>query len=260
MGLPYDFFSHLTRLQSLNLSGLRIEVLPKSVYDLTELQWLILKRCSNIKRFRRLKKWKKLVGLDLSGAISFKNFAETGFKLLPKLQFLNLSNSMIRSLPFLRDITELNHLLVSGCQNLSRLPSIKSLSKLQVLDLSGAGIKEFQNHSFQKNVDLKILDLSETAITWLPSNISIHHFYLKGCSRLEKMNRLESPEKLEVLDLSGSSSLVCNLFENSQSFKNKSQNSAPNFRHSETPGIITFILFRLGKVANLKFLKQTGGA
>ncbi|KAL3509004.1 hypothetical protein ACH5RR_028405 [Cinchona calisaya] len=222
MGLPDDFFTHLTKLRSLNLSGLQIEVLPKSVYDLTELHWLILKGCSNIKRLRRLKKWKKLVVLDLSGANSFKNFAETSFKSLPKLQFLDISNTMIRSLPFLRDITELTHLLVNGCQNLSRLPSIKSLSKLQVLDLSGAGIKEFQDHSFQKNVDLKILDLSETAITWLPSNICTHNFYLKGCSRLEKMNCLESPEKLEVLDLSGSSSLVdidVNLFEQTKNLR-----------------------------------------
>lgn len=221
-GLPDDIFTHLTKLECLNLSGLSIEVLPISVYHLTELQKLILKGCSSIKRLRSLRRWRKLVVLDLSGAVSFKNFPEASFRSLPKLQFLDLSNTKISSLPFLRENAELMHLSVIGCQKMSRLPSIKSLSKLQVLDLSGAGIEEFQDRSFKKNARLKILDLSGTTVSCLPSNISACEIYLKGCSRVEKINCVESPENLEVLDLSGASSLVeidANFFEQTKNLR-----------------------------------------
>ncbi|CAK9183786.1 unnamed protein product [Ilex paraguariensis] len=81
---------------------------------------------------------------------------------------LDLSNTNIKSIPILRDIGALTHLFVRDCQGVERLRSIKSLSKLQVLDLSGSSINEFRDQSLEPNnlptlnslSKLEVIDLS----------------------------------------------------------------------------------------------------
>ncbi|KAL3499661.1 hypothetical protein ACH5RR_038754 [Cinchona calisaya] len=209
--IPENFFEKLTQLRSLHFSDLQIEVLPKSFYDLTELRWFILKRCSFLKQLRSLRKSEKLMVVDLSGAASLTNFPEKNLKSLPNLKTLNLSETKIKTLPILHETGELTHLSVSGCRNIDRLPSIRSLTNLQVLDLSWSTIKEFHDRSLQHNIGLKILDLSGTAIPskLLPSNISKpREIYLRCCSGITYINCAESPKDLEILDFSGSCNLV----------------------------------------------------
>ncbi|CDP14962.1 unnamed protein product, partial [Coffea canephora] len=207
--MPKNFFQHLKKLRSLHFSDFQIEVMPDSFYHLTELSWLILKRFSHLTKLQSLKECQNLMVIDLSGAASLPTFPEKNLKSLSKLQTLNLSNSKIKSLPIFHETGELTHLSVSGCSNMDRVPSIRSLSNLQVLDLSWSTIVEFQDKSFQNNTSLKILDLSGTAIPSLPFNIGKpREFYLKNCSEIKYMNCVESSEELEILDFSSACNLV----------------------------------------------------
>nr|XP_027081934.1 putative disease resistance protein At4g19050 [Coffea arabica]XP_027081935.1 putative disease resistance protein At4g19050 [Coffea arabica] len=209
--IPENFFQQLTRLCSLHFSDLQIEVLPKSFYDLTKLRWFILKGCSHLTKLQSLRKCEELMVVDLSGAALLPVFPEKNLRHLPKLKTLNLSKTTIKYLPIFHETGELTHLSVSGCRNLKRLPSIQSLTNLQVLDLSWSAIKEFQDKSLHNNSNLKVLDLSGIGIPsdLLPSNISKPcEFYLRSCSKIEYINIAESPKDLEVLDISGASNLV----------------------------------------------------
>nr|XP_027081248.1 putative disease resistance protein At4g19050 [Coffea arabica] len=197
--VPDNFFQQMTQLRALHFSDLQIKVLPKSFYDLTELRWLILKGLSHLTELKSLKKCQKLMVVDLSGAASLPTFPEKNLKSLSKLQTLNLSNTKIKSLPILHETKELTHLSVSSCRNMDRLPSIRSLTNLQVLDISWSAIMDFQDKSFESNSSLKILDLSGTAIPWVPFNIS------KPCAcNLVKIEAkfFDCLEKLRVLNLS----------------------------------------------------------
>ncbi|CDP19481.1 unnamed protein product [Coffea canephora] len=197
------------QLRSLHFCDLQIKVLPKSFYDLTELRWLILKGLSHLTKLKSLKKCQKLMVVDLSGAASLPTFPEKNWKSLLKLQTLNLSNTKIKSLPILHETKELTHLSVSGCRSMDRLPSIRSLTNLQVLDISWSAIMDFQDKSFEINSSLKILDLSGTAIPWVPFNVSKPcEFYLSCCSEIKYMNCVESPKQLEILDFLGACNLV----------------------------------------------------
>ncbi|CAK9173285.1 unnamed protein product [Ilex paraguariensis] len=203
-----DVFHHMTKLRSLNLSAPQIEELPASFYGLTELRWLILKGCSCLKEMQSLKKFEKLLVLNLSGATSLEKFPEKNVKALEKLETLDLSNTSIKSIPILRGIRALTHLSASDCHGVERLRSIQSLTNLQVLDLSGSSIEEFRDQSFNSNDKLRILDLSRTEISWLPSNLSDpRQLYLKGCLRLTELPFIDSLKSLEALDLSGASNL-----------------------------------------------------
>uniref|UniRef100_A0A5B6ZQQ5 Uncharacterized protein n=2 Tax=Davidia involucrata TaxID=16924 RepID=A0A5B6ZQQ5_DAVIN len=207
--IPGNFFKHMPHLRSLNLSALHINSLPSSLYDLSELVWLVLRGCSCLETLGSLKNFKKLLELDLSGATSLKSIQDKRFSENKKLQTLNLSHSQIKSLPLLNDLVELTHLSLSGCTHLDRLRGISKVTRLQVLDLSDSQkIKEFHDQSLENNAALQILDLSRTSVDRLPSSINPRYLYLKGCSQLQKLPFIEALKDLEVLDLSGASSLV----------------------------------------------------
>ncbi|XP_059660224.1 putative disease resistance protein At4g19050 [Cornus florida] len=208
---PDDLFQHMPHLQSLNMSAVQIDKLPSSIYELSELCWLILKGCSRLATLESLRKLNKLVVLDLSGATSLKTFKDKTFGQNKELKMLDLSQTQIKSLPKLLNLGDLTHLSLSGCKVLDRLPSLQSLSSLQKLDLSGAEkFNEFHEHSLKNSADLKILDLSETAVKCLPSNISnLHRLFLRRCSQLKSLSGTEGLNKdLEILDLAGTHSLV----------------------------------------------------
>ncbi|KAL6990928.1 hypothetical protein U1Q18_009049 [Sarracenia purpurea var. burkii] len=202
--IPEDFFEHIPRLQSLNLSLLQIDSLPSSFYKLGELRWLILRECSRIKILKSLKIFKNLIVLDVSGATSLDNIQDKNFKENKELQVLNFSKTKIKSLPLVNSLRKLTHLLLSGCLELDRLRGINAVTSLEVLDLSGANkFKEFHDQSLEKIVNLKIFDLSGTVVDDLPSNIgNPHHLYLKGCPRLNDLSCIETLGHLKTLDLS----------------------------------------------------------
>lgn len=202
--IPDEFFKNIPRLQSLNLSFLQINDLPSSLYDLSELRWLILRGCSRLKSLQSLKKCKNLAVLDLSGATSLEKILDKNFLQNQELQMLNFSKTKIKCIPLVNSLKKLTHLLLSRCLELERLRGINGVTSLQVLDLSNASkFNEFHDQSLDGIVGFKILDLSGTAIDHLPSKIGNPlHLFLRGCTRLEDLSCLETLKDLELIDIS----------------------------------------------------------
>ncbi|KAL3522146.1 hypothetical protein ACH5RR_014980 [Cinchona calisaya] len=214
--IPDNIFSHMPHLKSLNLSFLPIASLPLSLYSLKELVWLILRGCSHLQELRSLKMFDKLQVLDLSGARSLKFFQDKSLSSNQELRILNLSGSQIISLPLLRNLSKLTHLLLCDCNHLDRLRKITALSSLQILDLSGStNFKEFVDPSFEKLTSLKVINVSQTAVKQLPLDIrSLRQLCIRNCSELKELPFVESIKGLQELDLSGS----CNLENIEESF------------------------------------------
>ncbi|KAM2436926.1 hypothetical protein EV1_014025 [Malus domestica] len=203
-----DLFTDMPHLRSLNLSGANIKLLPRSLFQKTELRWLILRGCSQLIELPRLKSFKNLQVLDLHGATSFKKFQDKTFAPLQKLQLIDLSNSQISRLPFLHNLRDLTRLLLAGCRSLKRLPILNTLTQLQILDLSDAtSLQEIQKEPLD---GLKVLDLSQTQISGLPSSVgNLSDLVLRDCSHLVKLPPIGATNKeLEQLDLSGSRNLA----------------------------------------------------
>ncbi|KAL1822487.1 hypothetical protein ACET3Z_009265 [Daucus carota] len=208
--LPEDLFKAMRQLRSLNLSQLKIESLPSSLFELKEIKWLILRECSCLKSVSgSLRNLEHLLHLDLSYASSFESFLDTNFHFNKKLQILDVSKTKIKTLPLLKELKKLTHLLLSDCADLDRLRSIAPLTSLQTLDISGATkFKEFHDLSLEMVGELKIINLSDTSLELLPSHISHpRQLFLKRCLKLKQLECMDSLEKLEILDLSGSTQL-----------------------------------------------------
>lgn len=266
--IPDDLFICNPRLQSLNLSGMGIDELPSSLYDLRELRWLILSECSRLKTLRSLENLRDLIVLDLFGATSLEYCENKSFHMNSNLQILNLSQTKIEVLPRLADNTKLTHLLLSGCTKLDRLRKIQSLNKLQILDLSDSSCTIFQDESLDGLNDFLTLDLSKTQVRTLPSisNLSnLRRLLLSGCLKLQDLPDLNLLKNLEVLDISGCAFLktlqdnsfeqmsrlqILNLSETNISFLPKLANLS-NLRHLLLEGCNS-----LKAIPGLEFLTQ----
>ena len=230
------FFRKLLQLRSLKLSAVQIKSLPSSISELSELRWLMLRGCASLEELPRLQKLESLLVLDLSGAIELRKLKDKTFKAHAKLRMLDLSQTKIDRLPFLKNLGNLTRLSLRCCECLTRLPSLKSVSQLEILDLSGSSkLKENQDEIFPSMDGLKTLNLSNTAIRHLPSNnnslpnlelmnlsdalsldkIEDNIFEHLRCLRrlklsktnLQKLPSLSNLCNLEILNLSGCSAL-----------------------------------------------------
>ncbi|GLT61473.1 hypothetical protein SLA2020_341760 [Shorea laevis] len=214
--IPQTIFKQMTHIQSLNLSALQIKSLPESVSNLAELRWLILRWCSCLEKLPKLRKSVKLEVLDLHHATSFKRFTDKSFSVFHKLQMLDLSYTQIDRLPIFRDkqtpqtLDEFRRLILRGCDRLNTLPSLESLSALQILDISGAAkLQEINDDHLKSKEALRILDFSETETSHLPPNFrDLSELHLRGCCGLIDLPKLEGLKQLQVLDLSGCEKLV----------------------------------------------------
>ncbi|KAG5583480.1 hypothetical protein H5410_054107 [Solanum commersonii] len=202
--IPDNLFKHMPHIQSLNLSSLQVSSLPSSLCHLTELVWLILRDCSSLKEIGSLKSMTRLQVLDLSGSTSLEKFLDKSFAINKELRMLNLSNTKIKLLPVIKDLRNLTYLLLRDCKSLRRLRMIGSLSSLQILDLSGAtNFVEFHDQSLEQLGDLEEINVSQTQIEKLPSDIcNIHRLSLRGCSKFKEFPHLKNPDALQFLDLS----------------------------------------------------------
>ncbi|XP_040990785.1 putative disease resistance protein At4g19050 [Juglans microcarpa x Juglans regia] len=187
-----DLFKEMTNLQTLNFCAVSIKTLPSSLSNLSQLRWLILRRCPFLEILPNLKAHTNLEVLDLSGSTSLLKITDKNFSHLKKIQFLDFSHTSIKRFPILCNpgkLENLTRLLLRDCK-LTRLPSFKALPALQYLDISASNILKEINGDFSENKDkLKILDLSKTEIKRLPSNFG-------------------NFPNLELLDLSDASNLV----------------------------------------------------
>ncbi|KAL8125594.1 hypothetical protein AgCh_013027 [Apium graveolens] len=208
--LPDDFFGAMPQLRSLNLSHLKIKSLPSSLFNLNNIRWLILKGCSRLQNISgSLRNLGNLLHLDLSNASSFESFSDTNFHSNKELRILDVSKTKIKTLPLLKELKKLTHLLLSDCADLDRLRSIAPLSSLQTLDISGAKkFKEFHDLSLEMVGKLSSINLSDTSLELLPSHVSHpRQIILKRCLKLKQLECMDSLENLEILDLSGSTQM-----------------------------------------------------
>ncbi|KAB1669563.1 hypothetical protein ES319_1Z033000v1 [Gossypium barbadense] len=139
----------LGKLKMMNLEGSQNLIKTPDFTTASNLEVLILKGCT------------KLVDVHPSIAV------------LKSVKVLNLRDCRsLRSLPTIIGMESLETLILSGCSSLLRFPEIDGkMERLKTLDLSGCYRVENLSENLQHAKFLEELDLSETAITELPSFI-----------------------------------------------------------------------------------------
>ncbi|CAL9241767.1 unnamed protein product, partial [Arabidopsis halleri] len=226
-----EFFKSFLELRSLHLSGLKITSSPSSISDLKELHCLIIKDCPLLEDFPNIQELLNLEVVDISGARGLQTCFDNAkdgkknksknknFYLLTKLQLLDFSESQIERLPIFQDsavaakLHSLTRLLLRNCSKLRRLPSLKPLSGLQILDLSGTtSLVEMLEVCFEDKHELKTLNLSGTNLSELATTIeelsSLNELLLRDCINLDAIPNIQKLENLEVIDVSGSAKLA----------------------------------------------------
>ena len=192
--LPKYLPSYLKAFSVLRCKNL--STLPEYLNKISELEFLSLSGCSNLKAITKLPQNTKILNLDkCSNLIS-----------LPELpvciQILNLSGcSSLRALPRLPE--GLSELYIDGCSSLKTLPNLPD--DLKELDLSNCS-------------DLEV-------ITDLPTNLK--KLTLSGCSKLT--NLPDFPPNLEFLDLKGCNQLSSESINKLKALERANRNN-PNFR------------------------------
>uniref|UniRef100_A0A2N9E663 Uncharacterized protein n=1 Tax=Fagus sylvatica TaxID=28930 RepID=A0A2N9E663_FAGSY len=180
---PETFFKPMKELQVLALFNPRFKSLPKSLSEIHNLQFLVLRGCDQLGSIDQIKEFEHLTVLEISGASSLKNIEDDFFEKmkrtskpqslwtpdkclssLQKLQMLDLSQTNINHLPILKTL-RLTQLILRDCKGLSRLCKLESLTDLQILDLSSTtALKQMRDDSLNKKGKLKILNLSKSVI------------------------------------------------------------------------------------------------
>jgi len=206
--VPDIFFKPMLGLQVLVIFNPTFRSLPSSLSKMDELRLLVLRGCDPLENIDPIKGLESLTVLEISGAASLKNIPDDFFQKLSKLRSLKLSVDQITSLPSISHLIELRWLILSGCSSLKKLPKIKTLTKLEVIDLSGATeLETLEGRAWVELVNLRMLDVSRTKISRLPilgdklGNLTT--LSLSGCKRLARLPKLKGLSNLQVLDLSG---------------------------------------------------------
>ncbi|KAL5713129.1 hypothetical protein ACHQM5_015235 [Ranunculus cassubicifolius] len=191
-------------LITLDLSRTRID---KLVTEAANLIHLLLKECEYLEELPHLE-FPNLQVLDLSGSFNFKKFEDDSLGKLCRLGILNLSNTQVGVLPALSECSHLRQILLRGCLKLETLPALISLIKLEVLDVSGAtSFRQFEDESLGVKEHFRELNLSGTQVLELSIFSECHNLcklIVSECSKLKMLLPLEPLQKLQVLDVSGS--------------------------------------------------------
>ncbi|KAK9275152.1 hypothetical protein L1049_022411 [Liquidambar formosana] len=160
------------------------------------------------------KHWKKISTLLLDGDRLCREIPETFFQGMQGLQVLALFNSRLKSLPLsLSKMEKLRVLVLRGCEFLDNIDQIRELKMLSVLEISGASsLEKIPDDLFEQIPSLRSLNLCAFQITSLPSSLfnlsKLRWLILRGCSRLQLLPSLKAFKDLEVLDLSGATSVI----------------------------------------------------
>ncbi|KAJ4912651.1 Disease resistance protein (NBS-LRR class) family [Raphanus sativus] len=230
-----DLFKKINKLQSLNLSELSIRSSPSTIENLSMLRCFILRDCPYLQDLPNFNvDTKKLEVIDIRGARDLKSYFDRvkdwkdykgknkNFAHLRKLEHLDFSGTQIIRLPIfhLKDSSNdfstmpaLTRLLVQNCTELKRLPQLKPLTKLQVLDVSGSKkLVEMLEVCLEDKEELRILDISETALPELADTINddvhLNQLLVRNCPAMKELPSIEKLTHLEVLDVSGCNKLA----------------------------------------------------
>ncbi|KAK1386722.1 Disease resistance protein [Heracleum sosnowskyi] len=192
----------MTALKVIDLSGCSINRLPANISNPS---YLYLRGCPRLKKLFSLEILKALEVLDVSGSSRLVEVEPDFFKQLTVLRVLNLSKTIVKSLPSVSSLFSLRELLISHCAALEELKGLDSLKQLEVIDLSHcSALKSIDDNSFQHMSRLQMLDLSYTKIKTLPSLSranSLRRLILKKCTNLE-LGPLPNLSKIVELNLS----------------------------------------------------------
>ncbi|PTQ86726.1 leucine-rich repeat protein [Agitococcus lubricus] len=175
-----------TGAKECDLSDLRIEELPESIKQLTQLEVLSLRGCKWLKNILALEALTELKQLDLSRCRS------------------------LRDVSVVSHLSGLQQLDLSGCENLKDVSVLSHLSSLQQLSLSWcSNLKDV-------SVVSHLLGLEQLSLSWC-SNLKdvsvvshllgLQQLSLSGCSNLKDVSGLSNLSGLQQLSLSGCSSL-----------------------------------------------------
>ncbi|KAI3691939.1 hypothetical protein L6452_31742 [Arctium lappa] len=212
-------FLECKNLQILNLSNTMVSTTPL-LRNLEKLTHLLLCDCKKLGRLRSLTSLgslQLLISLALPILKSSKNLNDIEddfFDRMTCLRVLNLSETNVKVLPSLSNLSNLRELFLSHCPSLIELSSLESATRLEVLDVSHCGsLEDIAYSSFERMIHLQKLDLSETKIKnlpALPNPSSLRQLVLKNCSILQNLELNASLLNLEVLNLAGIASLAPN--------------------------------------------------
>ncbi|KAE7996848.1 hypothetical protein FH972_001537 [Carpinus fangiana] len=205
------FFEPMKRLQVLAIFNPTFKSLPKTMSEMGELRLLVLRGCDPLEDIDPIKELESLTVLEISGAASLKSIPGDLFKKLSQLRSLKICAAKIESLPPISHMTELRWLILSGCSSLKSLPKIRKLTKLQVVDLSGASeLAKLESRAWKSLENLRRLDVSRTKISRLPilgALPNLTTLALNRCEKLARLPKLAGLSNLQILDLSGASML-----------------------------------------------------
>ncbi|XP_019104712.1 putative disease resistance protein At4g19050 isoform X2 [Beta vulgaris subsp. vulgaris] len=207
--IPKDLFAKFNSLQILNMSGTPIKSFPRpsSRTELRKLEYLFMRKCTQLETFPDVNGLEKLKVLDLYGS-KFKSLDKNigYFEDVPKLEMLDLSETNIEELSGLMKLQNLTHLLVKNCLQLKKIGSLTTLTKLEVIDASGCNaLDDVGEVNYLPTGDsLRKLDLSSTMIRTIPplrNTSKLIYLCLKGC-QLTELPPIEGAKNLRVLDVS----------------------------------------------------------
>ncbi|XWS49484.1 hypothetical protein CRYUN_Cryun12cG0007500 [Craigia yunnanensis] len=160
------------------------------------------------------KKGESVTSLLIDGSHLCKEVPDTFFQAKQNLKVLALFSPRLTSIP--ESLSKMENLLVlvlRGCYLLNDIECIKNLKALIALEISRSPfLKKMSEALFANMPQLQSLNLSAIGIKSLPLSVSnlteLRRLILRKCSFLEVMPKLVNLKKLEVIDLSGSSSLI----------------------------------------------------
>ncbi|KAL8158720.1 hypothetical protein V2J09_000257 [Rumex salicifolius] len=140
--------------------------------------------------------------LDLSGAQKVKQITQLEGN--TNLRVLDLSRTEITSIPFLPNLVHLHDLILRQCDLLTQLPAVKTLTKLEVFDISGCKSLKELPEGLSDLKSLKELNLSLTSVSHLPSFAKLTNLLKLSLRGLEvvSLEGLDSLSNIKELDLS----------------------------------------------------------
>ncbi|KAL7213216.1 hypothetical protein ACSBR2_015841 [Camellia fascicularis] len=149
-------FEQMSQLWMLDPSETKIKRLP-SLSNLINLRHLLLEKCTSLSELPPLDSLSKLEKLNLCGISCFGETGADFLKNLYHLQILDLSETLLKQLPFMSNLKNLHQLYIRGCPDLTTVPGLKELTKLEVLDLSETAVDDLPS------LDLRYTDSSVLA-------------------------------------------------------------------------------------------------
>ncbi|GKV04871.1 hypothetical protein SLEP1_g16968 [Rubroshorea leprosula] len=141
--------------------------------------------------------------LTLKGNNRLREISECFFTNMPRLKFLDLSNTGIEVLPnSICNLEYLTTLILCGCESLKHMPSLSKLKALKKLDLDGAGLCEAPE-GIEMLENLQYLDLSCPKLRVLPEGKISKLFrlqYLRKHKIFSTDIRAEEVARLKMLE------------------------------------------------------------